>query len=143
MLLSMRRPLRITTGYLCACAVTGIILGAIVTARVPGNTLREILPVFLATAIFMTRIVAIASLIPSAVAIAIFEWRSERRWGPYAIFGALLSAAVSIVISVIPSQPGLLPSAAIVCGSALLGLLAATIYWGIAGRFSGKIRSAP
>lgn len=142
MLLGMRRPLRIATGYLCACAVAGIILGAIVTARVPGNTVREILPVFLATTIFMTRIVAIAGLIPSAVAIAIFEWRGERRWGRYAIFGALLAAVVSIVISVIPAQSGLLSSATIICGSALLGLLAATVYWRIAGLFAGKISPA-
>lgn len=142
MLLGMRRPLRIATGYLCACIVAGIVLGAIVTAGVPGNTVREILPAFVATAIFMTRIVAIAGLIPSAVAIAIFEWRSERRWPAYAIFGALLAAVVSIVISVIPSEHSFPSAATIVGGSALLGLLAATVYWRIAGRFSGKISSS-
>lgn len=142
MLLWMRRPLRIVTGYVCACAVAGIVLGAIVTVRVPGETVREILPVFLAATVFMTRVVAIAGLIPSAIAVAIFEWKGYRRWRAYAAFGALLAAVVSIMISVVPSQPGLLRSATIVCGSALLGLLAATVYWRIAGRSAGKASPA-
>jgi hypothetical protein len=141
MLLRLRKPLRIVTGYVCACLVAGCLLAGVIVAKLPEATVREIVPGLFGATVAMARVAGIVGLIPSALVIAIFEWRAERRWLVHAAYGAVLAAAAALIISDVLANPRISDMAIVIGGSVLLGAASATVYWWIAGRFAGKGRS--
>jgi hypothetical protein len=140
MLLRMRRPLRIATAYVGACLVSGLLLATIIVAKLPDTSAREVLPGLFGATIAMARVSGIVGLLPSIVVIAILEWRAERRWIIYAVFGAILAIAASFIVSDALAAPRLLDMAAVAGGAAALGIASASVYWWIAGRQAGRSR---
>lgn len=61
----------------------------------------------------------------------------------YAIYGALLSAVASVLISGGLGKPQALNLITVVVCFAFLGAASATVYWWIAGRFAGRALNAP
>ncbi|TCR90079.1 hypothetical protein [Rhizobium sp. BK376] len=141
MLLRLRRPLRIVTAYVGACLVSGLMLAALIVTKLPDPSAREVVPNLFGATIAMARISGIIGLIPSAIMIAILEWRAERRWPIYATFGAILAIAASLIISDALVAPQVTNLFVTIFGSVLLGLVSATAYWWIAGRLAGADRS--
>ena len=134
MLQRARRPLRLVWGYVGACIFMAFALACAAAWTMPGVAVPE---VFVMTA-WLTRLVFIVGILPSVIAIAIFEWRSVRRWSAYVIFGALFSAIAAIIISGGLENPKAVDLATVAIDFALLGAASATIYWWIAGRFAGR-----
>jgi hypothetical protein len=143
MLLRLRRPLRIVTAYVGACLVSGLMLATLIVTKLSDASAREILPGLFGATIAMARISGIIGLVPSAIMIAILEWRAERRWIVYAVFGAILAIVASLIISDALAIPQVLSLLVTVGGSALLGIVSATVYWWIAGRVAGRDRPKP
>jgi hypothetical protein len=141
MLLRLRRPLRIVTAYVGACLVSGLMLAALIVTKLPDPSAREVVPNLFGATIAMARISGIIGLIPSAIMIAILEWRAERRWPIYATFGAILAIAASLIISDALVAPQVTNLFVTIFGSVLLGVVSATAYWWIAGRLAGADRS--
>jgi hypothetical protein len=133
MLLRLRRPLRLLWGYIAACLLMGFFLACATAWTMPGIGMPE---VFVMTTYFC-KVAVIISLLPSLVVIAVFEWRSVRRWTGYAIFGALLSAIAAVFISGGMDHPQAGNLVTVIVCFAILGAACASIYWWIAGRFAG------
>ncbi|HEX8048990.1 hypothetical protein [Rhizobium sp.] len=141
MLLGLRRPLRLLWGYLGACVMMGFVLACACTRVFPDMAAPELF----ALTIALTKLAMTVSILPSLVVISVFEWRGVRRWYGYAIFGSLLSAVASVLISGIVERPqplNLVTITIVVC-FACLGAASATVYWWIAGRFAGWALNAP
>ncbi|MDK4739697.1 hypothetical protein QA648_15230 [Rhizobium sp. CB3171] len=134
MLLGLRRPMRLLWGYLGACVLMGFVLACVAAWTMPGTAAPELF----ALTVMLTKLAMIVSILPSLVVIAIFEWRGMRRWYGYAIYGALLSASASVLISGSVERPQTLNLITIVVCFAFLGAVSATVYWWIAGRFAGR-----
>jgi F420-0:gamma-glutamyl ligase-like protein len=115
-------------------------LAALIVTKLPDASAREIVPGLFGATIAMARISGIIGLVPSAIMIAILEWRAERRWIVYAVFGAILAVAASLIISDALAAPQVLNLLVTTGGSALLGIVSATAYWWIAGRLAGRDR---
>ncbi|MGY5779874.1 hypothetical protein [Rhizobium sp. LEGMi135b] len=130
MLLGLRKPIRLLWGYLAACALMGFVLACVAAYTLPGSGAPEL---FVLT-IEMTKAAMIVSILPSLVVIPIMEWRGVRRWFGYAIYGAVLSAVASILISGSMEKPQTLNLITIAVCFAFLGAACATVYWLIAGR---------
>ncbi len=139
MLLGLRRPLRLLWGYLGACVMMGFVLACVSAWTMPGMAAPELL----ALTVALTKLAMIVSILPSLVVIPVFEWRGMRRWYGYGIYGALLSAAASVLISGSVERPQTLNLITIVVCFAFLGAASATIYWWIAGRFAGRALNEP
>lgn len=139
MLLGLRRPLRLLWGYVGACVMMGFVLACVAAWTMPGTAAPELF----ALTIALTKLAMIVSILPSLVVIAIFEWRGMRRWYAYAIYGALLSAVASVLISGAVERPQTLNLITIFVCFAFLGAASATVYWWIAGRFAGRALSEP
>jgi hypothetical protein len=136
MFLGLRRPLRLLWGYLGACVMMGFVLACVAACTMPGTGAPELF----ALTIALTKLAMTVSILPSLVVISVFEWRGMHRWYGYAIFGGLLSAVASVLISGIVERPQ--PITIVVC-FAFLGAAGATVYWWIAGRFAGRALNAP
>jgi hypothetical protein len=134
MLLQLRRPLRIVTAYVCACLAAGLLLSVIVVAKLPEASIREVLPGIFGAALALARIAGIVGLLPSIIAIAVFEWRGERRWSVQAAFAACLAAVACVVISGVLARPDFSDLVAVIGGGGLLGVASGSVYWAIAGR---------
>ncbi|MEF0943281.1 hypothetical protein [Rhizobium sp. BR 362] len=134
MLLGLRRPMRLLWGYLGACVLMGFVLACVAAWTMPGTAAPELFVLTVA----LTKLAMIVSVLPSLVVIAIFEWRGMRRWYGYAIYGAILSASASVLISGGVERPQTLNLITIVVCFAFLGIASATVYWWIAGRFAGR-----
>ncbi|AYG67683.1 MULTISPECIES: hypothetical protein [unclassified Rhizobium] len=134
MLLGLRKPIRLLWGYLAACVLMGFVLACAAAWTVPETAAPELFVLTVA----LTKVALIVSILPSLVVIPILEWRRVRRWYGYAIYGAILSAVASILISGGVERPQTLNLITIAVCFAFLGTASATVYWWIAGRFAGR-----
>ncbi|MBN8951842.1 MULTISPECIES: hypothetical protein [unclassified Rhizobium] len=134
MLLGLRKPIRLVWGYVAACALMGFVLACVAAWTVPETAAPELFVLTIA----LTKVAMIVSILPSLVVIPILEWRGMRRWYGYAIFGAILSAVASILISGGIERPQTLNLITVAVCFAFLGAASATVYWWIAGRFAGR-----
>ncbi|WP_037149081.1 hypothetical protein [Rhizobium freirei] len=134
MLVGLRKPIRLLWGYVAACALMGFVLACVAAWTMPDTAAPELF----ALTIALTKLAMIVSILPSIVIIPILEWRGMRRWYGYAIYGAVLSAVASILISGSMEGPRTLNVITIVVCFAFLGAVSATVYWWIAGRFAGR-----
>ncbi|QND48642.1 hypothetical protein HB780_23990 [Rhizobium lusitanum] len=139
MLLVLRRPIRLLWGYLGACVMMGFVLACVAAWTMPGTGGPELI----ALTIALTKLAMIVSILPSLVVIPVFEWRGMRRWYGYAVYGALLSAVASVLISGSAERPQPFNLITVVICFAFLGATSATVYWWIAGRFAGSVINAP
>ncbi|NLR99179.1 hypothetical protein HGP17_20355 [Rhizobium sp. P38BS-XIX] len=136
MLVGLRKPIRLLWGYVAACALMGFVLASVAAWTVPETAAPELFVLTIA----LTKVAMIVSILPTLVVIPILEWRGMRRWYGYAIFGAILSAVASILISGGIERPHTLNLITIAVCFAFLGAGSATVYWWIAGRFAGRCR---
>ena len=134
MLLGLRKPIRLLWGYVAACALMGFVLACVAAWTVPETAAPELFVLTIA----LTKLAMIVSILPSLIVIPILEWRGMRRWYGYAIYGAVLSAVASILISGGVEKPQTLNLITIAVCFAFLGAVSATVYWWIAGRFAGR-----
>ncbi len=134
MLLGLRKPMRLLWGYIAACALMGFVLACVAAWTIPETAAPELFVLTIA----LTKVAMIVSILPSLVVIPILEWRGMRRWYGYAIFGAVLSAVASILISGGTERPQTLNLITVAVCFAFLGAACATVYWWIAGRFAGQ-----
>lgn len=134
MLVGLRKPIRLLWGYVAACALMGFVLACVAVWTVPEPAAPELFVLTIA----LTKLAMIVSILPSLVVIPILEWRGMRRWYGYAIYGAVLSAVASILISGSVERPQTLNLITIAVCFAFLGAASATVYWWIAGRFAGR-----
>ncbi|MGG6894059.1 MULTISPECIES: hypothetical protein [Rhizobium] len=134
MLVGLRKPIRLLWGYVAACAMMGFVLACVAAWTMPDTAAPELF----ALTIALTKLAMIVSILPSIVIILILEWLGMRRWYGYAIYGAVLSAVASILISGSVERPQTLNLITIVVCFAFLGAVSATVYWWIAGRFAGR-----
>jgi len=134
MLVRLRRPIRLLWGYLAACALMGFVLACVAAWTMPETAAPEVF----ALTIALTKLAMIVSVLPSIVVIPILEWLGMRRWYGYAIYGAVLSAVASVLISGGIERPQPLNLITIAICFAFLGAASATVYWWIAGRFAGR-----
>lgn len=134
MLVALRKPIRLLWGYVAACALMGFVLACVAAWTVPETAAPELF----ALTIALTKLAMIVSILPSLVVIPVLEWRGIRRWYGYGIYGAVLSAAASVLISGSLERPHTLNLITILVCFAFLGAASATVYWWIAGRFAGR-----
>ncbi|NKJ38289.1 hypothetical protein [Rhizobium sp. SG570] len=134
MLVGLRKPIRLLWGYVAACALMGFVLACVAAWTVPETAPPELFVLTIA----LTKLAMIVSILPSLIVIPILEWRGMRRWYGYAIYGAVLSAVASILISGGVEKPQTLNLITIAVCFAFLGAASATVYWWIAGRFAGR-----
>ncbi|SCB15003.1 hypothetical protein [Rhizobium lusitanum] len=134
MLVGLRKPIRLLWGYVAACALMGFVLACVAAWTVPETAAPELFVLTIA----LTKLAMIVSIVPSLIVIPILEWRGMRRWYGYAIYGAVLSAVASILISGGVEKPQTLNLITIAVCFAFLGAASATVYWWIAGRFAGR-----
>lgn len=134
MLVALRKPMRLLWGYVAACALMGFVLACVAAWTVPETAAPEVF----ALTIALTKLAMIVSILPSLVVIPVLEWRGIRRWYGYAIYGAVLSAVASVLISGSVERPHTLNLITILVCFAFLGAASATVYWWIAGRFAGR-----
>ncbi|NKJ06187.1 hypothetical protein [Rhizobium sp. SG741] len=134
MLVGLRKPIRLLWGYVAACALMGFVLACVAAWTVPETAAPELFVLTIA----LTKLAMIVSILPSLIVIPILEWRGMRRWYGYAIYGAVLSAVASILISGGVEKPQTLNLITIAVCFAFLGAASATVYWWIAGRFAGR-----
>ncbi|MBM7048920.1 MULTISPECIES: hypothetical protein [Rhizobium] len=134
MLVGLRKPIRLLWGYVAACALMGFVLACVAAWTVPETAAPELFVLTVA----LTKLAMIVSILPSLIVIPILEWRGMRRWYGYAIYGAVLSAVASILISGGVERPQTLNLITIAVCFSFLGAASATVYWWIAGRFAGR-----
>ena len=134
MLIALRKPIRLLWGYVAACALMGFVLACVAAWTVPDTAAPELF----ALTIALTKLAMIVSILPSLVVIPVLEWRGIRRWYGYAIYGAILSAVASVLISGSVERPHTLHLITIVVCFAFLGAASGMVYWWIAGRFAGR-----
>lgn len=134
MLVALRKPIRLLWGYVAACALMGFVLACVAAWTMPETAAPELF----ALTIALTKLAMIISILPSLVVISVLEWRGIRRWYGYAIYGAVLSAVASVLISGGFERPHTLNLITILVCFAFLGAASASVYWWIAGRFAGR-----
>jgi hypothetical protein len=136
----LRRLVAILTGYASSCLVTSILwpiaFVLVVMAQGQSGIRHDLSSIFWSVLFLGIGMAPYFAVIcsPALIAIGFFEWGAERRWWPYATFGASMAAVMSFVVSTVISQPPLLAMLAIVSAYTVIGVVAATVYWLIAFR---------
>jgi hypothetical protein len=128
---------RICIAFLLSSFVAGVVLGLLTygfVRPVTGGALDFGLRVLGICALIGLLVAAIA-LIPSAVGIAIAEWRGIRSAGYYAAGGVVVPLFFYGPMIAAGMPANLIGGVALVCG---LGALCGLVYWYLAGASAGR-----
>jgi hypothetical protein len=133
----MGRLGRVLVAYLASCALASLALSALWAMEDTGSASEIVYRIF-ARAVWLPILVGPASL-PVIVLIAYAEYARERRYLIYALCG-LLAGVLPLVVTSPPDLRLFSPDNLFGLGMfGASGLLAATLYWLIAGRHAGRI----
>jgi hypothetical protein len=127
---AIKRYLIILVAYLLSVAVTAFGVGVVTFVFESGNSILPFLPL----CAFAGIIICVFASAPATILVGIGEWRAWTALWFYAGFGVLAGLVLGVLFK--GHVAWLYPIAGVV-----LGALAGTVYWAVAGRHAGVLKT--